>query len=301
MKPFFFLLTIAFFISFQVTIAQTTSPLSELKGHSVKILYSKDHEPRARSIAERVNKAMSYFEDLLSFKPQVTLLVLNEADWKIHTTVPMIYGMPHYTNEKVLIVAAEDNDFWRSFLPLTAQLPNHLKEPIQKTYTNKNGTISMQPFFDLLALHELGHAFHMQAGLNMQRKWMGELFSNMLLHTYVAEKEKETLSALTLFPQMVINGGTQNYKYTSLQDLEANYSEIGMQHPNNYGWYQSRWHAAAARIYDEGGVTVVQKLWKALQKEKETFEDAALITLLESEVHKSMADFIRNWDAETRK
>ena len=55
------------------------------------------------------------------------------------------------------------------------------------------------------------------------------------------------------------------------------------------------------RIYDEGGVTVVQKLWKALQKEKETFEDDALITLLESEVHKSMADFIRNWDAETRK
>ena len=46
----------------------------------------------------------------------------------------------------------------------------------------------------------------------------GELFCNILLHTYIAENEPEQLSALTVFPQMVIAGGTDGFVYTSLSD-----------------------------------------------------------------------------------
>ena len=83
----------------------------------------------------------------------------------------------------------------------------------------------------------------------MQRKWMGELFVNILLHTYVAENEPQSLPALTLFPKMVVAAGSSEFKYTSLNDIQERYNDIARDYPKNYGWYQCRWHAAAADIY----------------------------------------------------
>jgi hypothetical protein len=154
----------------------------------------------------------------------------------------------------------------------------------------------MQPFFDLLALHELGHAFHFQAGLNMQRKWMQELFVNIMLHTFVAEKEPQSLPALTVFPQMVISGGTGDYLYTSLQDVHEKYNEIGAKHPKNYGWYQCRWHAASAQIYETDSTSAATQLWKALKDQKQTLSESELIPFFEKAGLRSVAEMIRNWD-----
>jgi len=208
--------------------------------------------------------------------------------------------MPHY-NGKILIVAAEDNAFWKSFIPPVDQLPKDLAEKIQAVYRDKDGNLTMQPFFDLLAIHELGHAFHVQGGLTMQRKWMGELFVNILLHTYIAENEPEALPALTMFPQMVIAGGSAAFKYTSLNDVHEKYNEIGQQYPKNYGWYQCRWHAAAAVIYNTGGKLVGRKLWDALKTKKEILTDEELAAFLETAADKVVADVMRNWDRDTIK
>lgn len=272
--------------------------LNELKNHSVKIWYSAGHEKRAASIARRVDNAMAYYEKLLAFKPEVTLLVLTETDWPLYTFFP-VFGMPHYNGDKTLVVAATDNAFWKSFIPPLDKLPAELATQIRAVYKNADDSLSMEAFFDLLALHELGHAFHFQAGLNMQRKWMGELYVNILLHTYVAEKEPGQLPALTLFPRMVISSGTSEFTFTSLRDVHEKYDEIGQRHPKNYGWYQSRWHYSAGKIYDKEGVQVGRKLWDALLGQKEVLTDEQLLNFLDRSAQKTLADMIRNWDAET--
>ncbi|MBI1344569.1 MAG: hypothetical protein GC171_16735 [Terrimonas sp.] len=277
--------------------AQPIDGLPQLKDHSFPVYYSAGHQQRAESIALRIEKAISYHQELLGFKPVVTLLVLNEADWQQYTTEPVVYGMPHYIEKaERLVVAAEDNAFWKSFLPPTDQLPENLRQSIQATYRGKDGQLTMQPFFDLLAIHELGHAFHMQGELTMQRNWMGELFSNILLHTYIAEKEPESLPALTIFPQMVIAAGTGGYPFTSLQDIQERYSEIARSYPRNYGWYQCRWHSAAAGIYDAGGKKVLRKLWNALKTKKEILNDGELVAYLRKKADKSIAGMVENWE-----
>lgn len=274
------------------------SGLTEGKAHSVKLYYSNGQQARANSIVQRVDDAMVYYSQMLNFKPDVTLLVLTQKDWSTHTDFP-VYGMPHFKDEKVLVVAAENNALWKSFIPPLEQLPQDLRSPIATTYKGADGALSMEPFFDLLALHELGHAFHLQAGLNMQRKWMGELFVNVLLHTYIAEKEPASLPALTLFPRMVIAGGTKDYQFTSLQEVHDKYEEIGKRHPKNYGWYQSRWHAAAATIYNKDGKGAGRKLWDALKAQKENVNDAALLSILQAAGVPAVADMIQNWDKDT--
>jgi len=299
MKHVFFLsMAAVLFIGNEVK-AQQFDKLNQLNDHAVQVYYSAGFETRASSITGRVDKAMAYYRQLIDFRPAVTLLVLSQADWSKYTNFP-VYGMPHYNNDKTLVVAAEDNAFWKSFLPPPEQLSPGLWKQVETVYKRPDNSISMQAFFDLLALHELGHAFHFQGKLNMQRKWMGELFVNILLHTYIAENEPGYLPALTLFPQMVIANGTKEFIYTSLKDVEERYDEIGKHHAKNYGWYQSRWHSAAGTIYDAAGKKVCRKLWDAFRGKKENLTDEQLAIFLETSAGKSVADVMRNWDRDTK-
>lgn len=285
-----------FFISLPALLAaQNYDSLNHLDGYQTKVYYSNGTNERAKIMASRCDKVVQFYKKQIRFEPSVTLLILSPQDWSKYTNFP-VYGMPHYNDNKTLIVASDDNDFWKSFIPPISQLPRQLADQIISTYSNKNGDLTMQAFFDLLAIHELGHAYHNQGKLTMQRKWMGELFANILLHTYIAENEPELLPALTVFPKMVVAGGKSELKYTSLKDLETNYTEIGQKYPKNYGWYQSRWHIAAGNIYNTGKVKTFKKLWVTLKSNNEILDNAAFASLLSRKVHRSVADVLLKWD-----
>ncbi len=282
------------------TTAQANDTLILLNKHDFPVYYRSGHHARAETIALRIKNAVSFQQAVLGFQPVINLLVLGTGDWNKYATRGAVYGMPHYNEkDKKLIVAAEDNPFWKSFLPPLEVLPDDLASSIRATYRNTEGQLSMQAFFDLLAIHELGHAFHMQGGLIMHRPWLGELFANILLHTYIAEKEPALLPALTVFPRMVLAGGTKELTYTSLQDITQHYNDIAMKHPKNYGWYQCRWHYAAAGIYDAGGRQVLRNFWDALKNNKESLNDGQLLRFLQTMPDKSIADVMEYWDRDT--
>ena len=290
------LLLFVCFLLVSTTPGQRINDLDSLGGYKTKVYFSTGNDERAQVVTERIDKVLKFYDKIIPFEPKVTLLILNPIEWPKYTTFP-VYGMPHYDETRdLLIMASENNDFWNSFIPPVDMLPKELVDKIKTTYVDKNNNLTMQAFFDLLAIHELGHAYHFQAGLNVQRMWMGELFCNILLHTYIAENEPDQLAALTVFPQMVISGGKEEYKYTSLTDIEQRYEEIGQQYPKNYGWYQCRWHSAAGNIYDSGGVETFAKLWDVFSKQKEKLNDAELAKLLSEKVSQSIADVMLKWD-----
>jgi hypothetical protein len=203
--------------------------------------------------------------------------------------------MPHYSNSKTLVVAASNNDMWNSFIPDLNALPASLADQVRSAYTMNDGSLSMERFFDLLALHELGHAFHIQGGLKMQRKWMGELFCNIFLHTYIAENAPDQLAALTVFPQMVVNAGSDGFNFTTLQQFEDNYNALGQKYPKNYGWYQCRLHVSAQKIYDAGGKDVITKLWNTLKTPDAASDDAKFAELLRKNAHAAVGDVLVKW------
>lgn len=282
--------------------AQPFERLTEKMSTAGKVFYSPNFTHRSEKIVSRIESAMTYYQQLLQFRPEIQVLILSKTDWKDFTDFP-VYGMPHYdVQRRYLILAAEDNAFWQSFIPAANAVSADMYKQILTTYKKQDGTLSMEAFFDLLALHELGHAFHYQAKMNMQRKWMGELFVNVLLHTWVAENEPSALPALTVFPKMVIASGANDFTYTSLQDIEKYYEEIGKMHPRNYGWFQSRWHAAAGTIYTRHGKSSGKHIWKALQAQTHTIDnDEALGTFFEAAGAGGIASMLRNWDAETHR
>lgn len=282
--------TIILFVQTNLT-AQTYEELTKLDDFSIDVYFSPGNEERTNIIANRCDSAIKYIKDLIGFEPEVSLLVLNPEHWKKYATFP-VYGMPHYLGNKSLVVASDDNDFWRSFLPPLEQLPKELADRIKDTYSLDDGTISMKAFFDLLALHELGHGFHLQAGLKMQRLWMQEFFSNLLLHTYMAENEPENLPAVEVFTEMVVAAGTSGYEHTSLSDFEKMYDSMD---PKNYGWYQSKLTVAAKDVYNAGGKAAFIKLWYALKNNQNKMNDEELAVMLNNEVHEEVAKILTDW------
>jgi hypothetical protein len=295
-KPILLGLYVLLFVSVSDLSAQSFEKLNLLEGHNTKTYFSNGSKEQAETMATRCDSVISFYKSILNFKPTITLLVLSPTDWSTYTNFP-VYGMPHYDDAQTLIVASDDNDFWKSFIPSLDQLQSELAQQISETYNDKNNSLTMRAFFDLLVIHELGHAFHIQGGLTMQRQWMGELFSNILLHTYIAEKEPKLLPALTVFPKMVVFSiNKEELKYTTLNELETNYDLIGQQYPKNYGWYQCRWQMAAATIYEAGGIKAIQSLWQTLKTQKEPLDDTTFAKLLSEKAHQSIADVQLKWN-----
>jgi len=274
------------------------SPLHKLEGFTQTYYYSPGQQERATNLALFLESAMRYFQDELDFTPEIKLYILAPRHWKQFAAKPLqdVYGFPHNIDKVRLAVAAEDNDFWRSFLPEVKSLPSDLAMRVRQAYGTPDGSYSMRPFFDLLALHEMAHSYTAQGGLNMQRHWMGELYVNSMLHTYIAENRPELLPALETFPDMVVAAGTAGYEFTSLEDFERLYPTLGMG-PENYGWYQSKFHSAAKDIYNAGGEAVMLNLWSALKRHQEEMTDAQFTDMLRKEVHPSVAEVYENWDS----
>ena len=110
--------------------SQKKVPLQSLKGFSQQVFYSTRHEKRANEIATCSDKAVVYFNSLFGFKPSTKLYILAQADWKDYAS-PIVYGMPHYPDSSRLVIAAEDNDLWRSFLPPVDKLPPPLAAKVK--------------------------------------------------------------------------------------------------------------------------------------------------------------------------
>lgn len=296
LKTYQLLLIWCLFLISNIAFAQSFKNLNRLDSKLANVYFSSGTEVKAKQMSARLNKVIIFYEQHLQFKPSVTLLVLSPQDWSTYTKFPF-YGMPHYTNDKTLIVASDDNDYWKSMVPALEKIPEAYIQLVKESYSNPKGGLTMEPFFDLLAIHELGHAYQNQGGLVMQRKWMGELFANILLHTYIVENEPDLLPALTTFPKMVVaTTDKSTLKYTTLTDLETYYNVIGPNYPENYGWYQCRWHIAAGEIYEASNIQGLKKLWQTFKTQKKILSDAELGELLEHKVDKSVADVPRNWN-----
>lgn len=129
-------------LNFLDTKSQSYTDLNELTGFSIKAYYSPGNEERAKAIVRRCEMTIDYVKGLVGFKPKVSLFILNPEHWKKYATFP-VYGMPHYPDSERLIIASEDNNFWKSFIPPLDQLPIDLANRIRKAYTTADGTISM--------------------------------------------------------------------------------------------------------------------------------------------------------------
>jgi hypothetical protein len=246
-------------------------------------------------LAARTSAASRYMSALFSYEPRFALLVLGPQDWDSRSP-NLVYGMPGYEQGN-LLVAGTGNRFWAESLELIrAGAPDHLPS-LSAVYGTAEGEIDLTPFFDLLPVHELAHAFVNDGPLRLPRRWLDEFECNLAMHGYVAAEEPGQLPALITFPAAIAAIEPPGTGYRNLADFDTYHA--GNMDPWNYGWYQCRLSVAAARVHDSAGAGAARRLSdtflsRAARTVDEDLSDEELARLLD-QADPALGDVARNW------
>lgn len=269
--------------------------LIELAEYSFPVYASPGTETRAHAIAARAEQAYRFFQGVLNQHTKVQALILSPEDWGRFASHPM-FGMPHYVDMHTLIVAGQEAEMWKMIVPPMEYLPPNVASALYKAYGQADSSVSIAPFMDLLALHEMVHLFINQAAdagdFHLPRRWLTELCCNLGLHAYVVNEEPAEMDHLTVFPQAIVALGNRHLSHTRLKDFEQLYA--GME-PSNFAWYQSQLHVAAHHIYDAGGIPSLQAMFSYMVQSKENISDDQLEVKLQESVHPTVARVLSTW------
>jgi hypothetical protein len=284
------------------------SGLTRLDGYPFEVRYSDGALARTRAAADVAARAYRYLSRLFSgFEPEIALVVADEADWQSRQP----YGLPFFNDDDgqirpgVVVMPAGRGDFWVAMGEDIRETSPGGHARLLATYPDGAGGLDLQPFFDLVTVHELGHAFETLGDLRLPTFWLGEIFANLALHAFVATLQPESLRTL----EMLSIVGTQSRRlsarmraegFTTLEELQVHYTGGDQpMSPLNYVWYQYRWQRIAANVFDAGGEGALVRFWNCFHATDRVrpgeVTAASLAPLLSAEVSEVLGRAVRDW------
>lgn len=282
--------------------------LEELHGYRFEVRYSKGSKDRATAAADVCAEAYDYLSRLFSgCQPDIAIIVANEFDW----TSRQPYGLPFFNDDEgqirpgIIVMPAGKGEFWVAIGDdLHGASPGD-RARLVATYPDGAGGLDLQPFFDLITIHELGHAFETLGGLHLPTFWLREIFANLALHAFVATQQPEKLGILETLSivgarDRELEQRLRAHGFSTLEELEEHYT--GGDDPMdalNYVWYQYRWQRLAAVMFDVDGEDGLRRLWDVFRsRDRDGFTDVtptSLAPLLRSDVSETLGHAIEVW------
>jgi hypothetical protein len=283
--------------------------LAQLDGYPFEVRYSSGALERAQAAAEIAADAYVYFQRLLGgVGPDLALIIADRADW--HSRQP--YGLPFFNDDAgqirpgILVMPAGSGEFWIGMADDLRPASPRAYGRILAAYPDGNGGVDLHPFFDLITLHELGHAFEFAGELNLPTFWLGEIFANLALHVFVATRRPDRLETLEVLPQVgaasrSLAARMRSEGYSTLEDLERHYTggDTPMD-PLNYVWYPYRWQRIAAAMFRADGEDSLVRFWSYFRRPERVAADdvtaATLAPVLRAEVSDTLGQAIQEWE-----
>jgi hypothetical protein len=285
------------------------SGLRRLGGYPFEVRHSDGALARARAAADVAADAYVYFSRLFSaVAPDIAVVVADEADWP---SQGLPYGLPFFRDEPgeirpgVVVMPAGAGDFWIEIAQDLRQASPRGYPKLLATYPDGAGGLDLQPFFDLITIHELGHAFEALGDLRLPTFWLSEIFVNLALHAFVATRLPASLPTLEVLA--TVGAGSRRLAalmraegYSTLEELQVHYmgSDDSMT-PMNYVWFQYRWQRLAAKMFDADGEDALVRFWDCFHATDRVNAGeataASLAPLLRSEVSQTLGRAVRDW------
>lgn len=284
------------------------SGLAQLGGYPFEVRYCEGSLVRARAAADVAADAYVYLSRLLTgFEPVIAVIVAAEADWESRQP----YGLPFFNDDEgqvrpgIVVMPAGSGDFWIGMGQDIRDASPRGYGRLLAQYPDGAGGLDLQPFFDLVTVHELGHAFERLGDLRLPTFWLGEIFANLALHAFVATSRPASLATL----QVLSGVGAQSRRlaarwraegYSTLDQLEAHYTGGDQpMSPLNYVWYQYRWQRIAAKMFDADGEAGLVRFWNCFRAvdrvSSHRCTTASLARLLGREVSRTLGRAVQGW------
>jgi hypothetical protein len=285
------------------------SELPRLGGYPFEVRYSEGTLVRARAAADVAARAYVYFGRLFAaVEPDIAVIVVDEADWPGKRTP---YGLPFFSDDAggirpgLVVMPTGGGDFWIAMAQDLRDASPRGYAKLLAAYPDGTGGVDLQPFFDLITIHELGHAFEVLGDLRLPTFWLSEIFVNLALHAFVATQLPASLPTLEVLSTVGAGSHTLAARmraegYSTLEELQAHYtgSDDPMS-PLNYVWFQYRWQRLAAKMFDVDGEDGLVRFWDCFHSaDRVTAGEptaASLAPLLTTEVSPTLGRAVRDW------
>jgi hypothetical protein len=261
--------------------------LAALPGFPFEVWTSASTREQAGLLADRCARAYSYLGDLLAFRPRCALIVLSRADWPGHASNPA-YVMPYYDAGN-LFITGEPSDLTAQLEEMASAAPPAGAQELGQVYGTGAGRL--QPFTDMIVVHELAHAFHDGVPFAFPRSWLMELFADMALYAFAAAAEPEHRRFVETLPKVTLEHGLIKPVTRDLRSFEAFYPYL---ETLTYVWYQFRFTMMAKSLVDAAGQDVLRRLWDAF-----ALSDEQLAGVLGGRVHPEAGQWLAAWDQVT--
>ena len=283
------------------------SELASLEGYPFEVRYSNGALVRARAAADVAADAYVYFSRLFSaVEPDIAVIVADEADWSSNGP----YGLPFFNDDAgqfrpgVVVMPAGGGDFWIAIAQDLRDASPRGYAKLLATYPDGTGGVDLQPFFDLITIHELGHAFETLGDLRLPTFWLSEIFVNLAMHAFVATELPASLPTLEALP--TVGAGSRKLDarmraegYSTLEELQAHYTGgDDPMSPLNYVWFQYRWQRLAAKMFDADGEDGLVRLWDCFHATDcggSGATAASLAPVLTAEVSPTLGRAVQDW------
>ena len=284
------------------------SGLPRLDGYPFEVRYSHGALRQAVAAADLAASGYAYLSRVLSaVEPDLALIVADETDW--WSSLP--YGLPFFNDDAgqiragIVMMPTGGGELWTSMAQdLHDASPDRYVE-LLTVYPGRDGGVDLQPFFDLIIIHELAHAFETFGDLRFPTFWLSEIFANLAMHAFVAAELPASLPTL----EVLASVGAESHGlaarmraegYSTLDELQAHYT--GGDDPMsglNYVWYQYRWLRLAAKLFDADGEDGLRRLWDCFRATGRIDSGVAaaesLAPFLTAEVSRTLGEAIRGW------
>lgn len=222
-----------------------------------KTLYGQGYESRAAMLQARLRDARAFMAGQLGVHPDLTLVVVGEADWQ-RGCQAQPYGIPYAWLAGGFVWMAGDTDNFtsRAYAAIGPALPPALRATIERP--GRDFTEAARQFTDLIGFHEVGHVFANAYGIYRGNEWLDEFIASYLAYDYLLAKSPDDAALFQAMNTAFSSGPAP--EHTSLDDFNRLYMGVGAE---NYGWYQGQFQRRVADVHARRGIGFIRALKSA--------------------------------------
>lgn len=238
--------------------------LQRIQSEPVTLHFSPGYAKRAQTLGQLVSEAHFFLAEWLNVEARTTLSLLRRESWRRVRRVP--YGYPHSIPDRGTLFAPAH--YPPRLVSRQRALFEAASPALQEQICQDRSQIDMaiKQFFDLVAIHELGHLFIHHLQLQLGTRWLTELIANLFATVFFVEVRPNLAATWLAWSELQVD---LEVSYRSLEAYETHYTSLDFANSN---YYQGRFNQKALELWQQHG----RELAPALIKSFSSHPDAVM-------------------------
>jgi hypothetical protein len=267
--------------------------------------YSKGKEIRASELKTLLERASASLGDSLNLEINLTLAVLEAKEWAQVIDKP--YGLPTLRTGAckrgggsfpepryvAILPAGIDGPLYKDWIALKDSISTKTLKKLKKVGVGfeQGGKIMI----DFVALHELGHAYHLQLGIKNYVNFFAEFMANYIAYAFLRSTEerldKKVLAVLSANIETITPVHSSFIKWENFRSSE---------HPPTEVWYNSIITLKAAEIYEQRGFEFLTAVKNAFPEAEGKLNTETILARLDT-IHPGILKWSKGISGKVRK